>query len=80
MARYLLHHQHEPSQCGVAYTAFKGEPSPLRHRAALASCLTGGHEMWWVVDASSPDDARGQLPHFLATRSTVTMITEVEIP
>ena len=80
MARYLLHHRHEPSQCGVAYAAFKGEPSPLRHKPAVTSCLTGGHEMWWVVEAASPDDALGQLPHFLATRSTVTMITEVHIP
>ena len=80
MTRYLLHHRHDPSQCGIAYAAFKGETSPLRHRPAVASCLTGGHEMWWVVEAGSADEALAQLPHFLATRATATPITEVRIP
>ena len=43
MARYLLHHRHEPDACGVVFTSFKGHHSPLRHRPALASCRTGGH-------------------------------------
>jgi hypothetical protein len=80
MARYLLHHRHEERQCGVAYAAFKGEASPLRRRPAVASCRSGGHEMWWVVEAGSPADALAQLPHFLATRATATPITEVQIP
>jgi hypothetical protein len=80
MLRYLLHHCHEAGQCGVAYAAFKGEPTPLRHGTAVASCLAGGHEMWWVVEAGSPAEALAQLPHFLATRATATPITEVQIP
>jgi hypothetical protein len=80
MARYLLHHRHEACECGVAYAAFKGERSPLRHKPAVASCLSGGHEMWWVVEAGSADDALAQLPHFLASRASVTAITEVPIP
>jgi hypothetical protein len=80
MIRYLLHHSHEADRCGVAYAAFKGESSPLRHGTAVASCLAGGHEMWWVVDAGSADEALAQLPHVLATRSTATPITEVQIP
>jgi hypothetical protein len=50
------------------------------HGTAVASCLAGGHEMWWVVGAGSPDDALAQLPHFVATRSTAAPITEVQIP
>jgi hypothetical protein len=80
MRRYLLHHRHEPGQCGVAYAAFKGHTSPLRHTAAVGSCVTGGHDIWWVVDAPDPEEALDQLPHFVAERSTVTEIREVTIP
>ena len=37
MPRFLLHHSHEPHECGVAFASFRGHASPLRHRAALAS-------------------------------------------
>jgi ketosteroid isomerase-like protein len=42
MARYLLHHRHEPDECGVVFAPFKGHHSPLRHRPTLASCRSGG--------------------------------------
>jgi hypothetical protein len=42
MARYLRHHRHEPGECGVVFASFKGHQRPLRHRAALASCHSGG--------------------------------------
>jgi hypothetical protein len=80
MPRYLLHHRHEASKCGVAFAAFKGDPSPLRRKPALASCISGGHEVWWIVEAGSPADAIGQLPHYVAVRSTATPINEVQIP
>ena len=80
MARFLLHHRHDERQCGVAYAAFKGERTPLRRRRAVTSCRSGGHEMWWLVEARSSDEALAQLPHFLATRATATPITEVRIP
>jgi hypothetical protein len=80
MPRYLLHHQHEPGKCGVAFAAFKGHSSPLRHAPAVASCLSGGHEVWWLVEAPGPDQALDQLPFFVAERSTVTEIREVHIP
>jgi hypothetical protein len=80
MPRFLVHHRHEPHQCGIAFAAFKGHDSPLRHRAALASCLTGGHAIWWALEAASEDDALRQLPFYVAQRSTVTHVTEVEIP
>jgi hypothetical protein len=80
MPRYLVHHRHEPHQCGIAFAAFKGHESPLRHRAALASCASGGHAIWWAVEATSEDDALRQLPFFVARRATVTRVTEVVIP
>jgi hypothetical protein len=80
MPRFLVHHRHEPHQCGIAFAAFKGHESPLRHRAALASCPTGGHAIWWAVEAPSEDDALRQLPFFVAQRSTVTPVGDVPIP
>ena len=80
MPRFLVHHRHEPHQCGIAFAAFKGHQSPLRHRAALASCPTGGHAIWWALEAASEDDALRQLPFYVAQRSTVTQVAEVEIP
>lgn len=80
MARYLLHHRHEPSECGVVFASFKGHDSPLRHRATLASCHSGGHEIWWTVDADSEDEALGLLPFYVSQRTTVTAVGEVEIP
>jgi hypothetical protein len=78
MPRYLVHHRHEPHECGIAYTAFTGHESSLRHRATLASCPSGGHAIWWAVDAAT--EALALLPFFVAERSTATRVSEVEIP
>jgi hypothetical protein len=80
MPRYMVHHRHEPSECGIAFAAFKGHESPLRHRAALASCPTGGHAIWWSIEAASEQDALRQLPYFVARRSTIARVSEVVIP
>ncbi len=80
MASFLLHHRHEPAKCGVAFAAFKGHHSRLRHSATFASCAAGGHEIWWVVEAASAEDALGLLPHYVAQRSTAVPIQEVLIP
>jgi hypothetical protein len=80
MARYLLHHRHEPAECGVVFTSFKGHDSPLRHRPTVASCCTGGHEIWWTVEADGEDDALALLPYYVATRTTITGVSEVQIP
>ena len=80
MPRFLLEHRHEPHECGVAFAAFRGHASPLRHRAALASCAFGGHAIWWEVEAAGPDEALGLLPYFLAERTTATRVDEVHIP
>jgi hypothetical protein len=80
MPCYLVHHRHEPHECGVAFTAFKGHESPLRQQATLASCASGGHAIWWAVEAATEVEALALLPFFVAERSTVTQVSEVEIP
>jgi hypothetical protein len=80
LASFLLHHRHAPSKCGVAFAAFKGHQSPLRRAATFASCAAGGHEIWWVVEAGSPEEALELLPHYVAQRATAVTIGEVQIP
>lgn len=80
MSRYLLQHHHEPDECGVVFTSFKGHESPLRHQATLASCRTGGHAIWWTVEAATEAEALRLLPDFVAARTTATRVSDVEIP
>jgi hypothetical protein len=80
MDRCLLHHRHEPDQRGVVLASFKERDSPLRHRPALASCRTGGHAIWWTVDAGSEQHALALLPFYVAKRTTITRVSEVQIP
>jgi hypothetical protein len=80
VSRYLLQHLHEPHECGVVFAAFKGHRSPLRHQPTLASCRSGGHAIWWTVEASSEEEALALLPFYVAERTTVAKVSEVEIP
>jgi hypothetical protein len=80
MPRFLLHHRHEPQECGVVFASFKGHESPLRRRPTLASCRSGGHAIWWTVEAEAEEDALRQLPFYVAERTTATPVQEVEIP
>jgi hypothetical protein len=80
MPRYLLHHRHEPHDCGVVFAAFKGHDSPLRRRPTIASCVSGGHSSWWAVEAASAGDALAQVPFYVAQRTVVTHISDVQIP
>jgi hypothetical protein len=80
MSRYLLEHRHEPRECGVVFAAFKGHESSLRHRSTLASCRSGGHAIWWAVEAASEEEALGLLPRYVAERTTVSRVSEVQIP
>ena len=80
MARYLLHHVHAAGDCGVAFASFKGDESPLRRKAALASCLSGGHEIWWTVEAATESEALAMLPFYVAERTTAIRVAEVRIP
>jgi hypothetical protein len=80
MTQYLLHHHHEPDECGVVFASFKGHRSRLRHCPALASCRSGGHAIWWTVEAENEQDALALLPSFVADRTTATSVSEVQIP
>jgi hypothetical protein len=68
MSCYLLHHRHEPNECGVVFAAFRGHQSPLRHR------------IWWTVQADSENDALALLPFYVAERTTATRVSDVDIP
>jgi hypothetical protein len=80
MPRYLLHHRHEPEECGVVFAAFKGHESPLRRQATVASCRSGGHAIWWTVESASEAEALALLPFYVAESTTATRVGEVWIP
>ncbi len=80
MPRYLLHHRHQPHECAIAFAAFRGFESPLRHQVTLASCSSGGHAIWWTVEATSEATALLLLPFYVAGRTTVVPVGEVRIP
>ena len=80
MTFFLLQHRHEARECGVVFTAFRGHSSPLRHHRTLSSCGTGGHEIWWKVDVDSEASAVELLPPFVAERTVVARVSEVNIP
>ena len=80
MSRYLLHHRHEPHECGVVFAAFKGHDSPLRHQPTLASCAPAGTRSG---GPSMPQPRRKRsrcCPFYVAERTTATSVSEVEIP
>jgi hypothetical protein len=80
MPSYLLEHRHEARECGVVFAAFKGHESPLRRQETLASCRSGGHAIWWTVDADSESDALALLPFYVAQRTMATKVSKVDIP
>jgi hypothetical protein len=80
MPRYLLHHHHGPHECGVVFAGFRGIESPLRHQTALASCQSGGHSIWWIVEAASESAALALLPFYVSQRTAATLVAEVRIP
>jgi hypothetical protein len=80
MFLYLLEHHHEADECAAVFASFKGHDSPLRRRPTVASCRSGGHAIWWRVEAGSETDALALLPSYIAARTTVTRVTDVDIP
>jgi hypothetical protein len=80
MSRYVLQHKHTAQECGVVFASFKGHDSPLRHRPTLSSCRSGGHAIWWTVDAASEEDALRLLPRYVAKRTAIATVSEVQIP
>jgi hypothetical protein len=80
MPRFLIHHHHEPRECGVVFAAFSGHQSPLRHQRTIASCMFGGHAIWWAVEATGESEALALLPAYVAERAIATRVGEVDIP
>ncbi|MDQ3778877.1 MAG: hypothetical protein M3310_08475, partial [Actinomycetota bacterium] len=79
MPRFLLHHSHEAHECRAAFAAWKGFASPLRHRTTIGSCLAGGHEIWWDLEAPSEKEALALVPSYVAERSEAIRIAEVQV-
>ena len=80
MALYLLDHRHEPRECAAAFASWRGVDSPLRHQVTVASCRSGGHAIWWQVEAGDEAEALTQLPRYVAERTSAVQVSEVEIP
>ena len=80
MSCFLLYHRHEPEECGVVFASFRGHDSSLRRQPTIASCRSGGHAIWWRVEAASEDHALALLPFFVSVRTIVTKVSEVTIP
>ena len=76
----MLTHEHRSDECGIAFAAWSGFDSPLRRRATLASCVAGGHRLWWTLEAATPAEALAQLPPYLAERTDVSEVRETRIP
>ena len=82
---FMLNHHHSPAECRVAFAAWKGFDSPLRHDAAFASCASGDangsdHHIWWRVEATDAEAALALLPPYVAQRTEVSRVQEVPIP
>jgi hypothetical protein len=84
MPRFMLEHTHAREECRIAFAAWRGFDSPLRHRLAPASCgVTGNggpHRLWWTVEAPDEQAALAHLPEWVAERTTAAVISDVEIP
>ncbi|HYU59264.1 MAG TPA: hypothetical protein VEK39_00760 [Solirubrobacterales bacterium] len=83
--KFMLNHRHLPGECRVAFAAWKGFDSPLRHAAVTATCATGDgnrgeHRIWWTVEATDGKAALGLLPPYVAERTEVNRIQQVPIP
>ena len=80
MPLFLLHHQHAPADCAASFAAWTGFQSPLRHSPAASTCLAGGHELWWRVEADDAASALELLPAFLARRTVPIEVRDIETP
>jgi hypothetical protein len=82
MPRFMLVHTHRPSECRVAFAAWRGFDSPLRHAATQASCAESDdvHRIWWAVDAADEQSAFANLPPWVAERCVAERVSQVKIP
>ena len=80
MPDYVLYHRHEPTECAASFAAWNGFASPLRRASAVASCVFGGHEVWWTVTAADADEALARLPRYVSERTTASRVAKIEVP
>jgi hypothetical protein len=80
MSVFLLNHEHAPHECEPAFAAWQGFESPLRHGHVLSTCLSGGHRLFWLVEATDVREALSHLPRFVAERTVPTQVRRVELP
>jgi hypothetical protein len=80
MPTFVLMHRHQPEECAIAAAAWKGFSSPLRHGRPLGSCGTGGHRLWWTVEAANHTAALALLPPYVALRTAAEEVREVPLP
>ncbi|HEY6145814.1 MAG TPA: hypothetical protein VIV13_06030 [Solirubrobacterales bacterium] len=80
MSDFLLQHQHDPAECETAFAAWRSFDSPLRGRPAPSTCLSGGHSIWWRVEAPDEVAALALLPDFVATRTEAIPVRNVDVP
>jgi hypothetical protein len=80
MAQFIVHHQHDPSECAASVAAWRGFSSPLRGAGTPSACRFGEHETWWRVTAEDESGAYALLPSFVATRAKVTRVEELKVP
>ena len=58
----------------------QGAREPASPPADARLVPSGGHAIWWTVEAATEDDALRLLPLYVAERTTATSVSEVEIP
>jgi hypothetical protein len=80
MPTFVLSHSHLPDECAIAIAAWKAFPSPRRHGRPLGSCASGGHRLWWTVEAANLGAALAQLPPYVAERTIAEEVREVPLP
>ncbi len=80
MPDFLLQHHHDPDECEAAFAAWRPFDSPLRGHPAPSTCLTGGHRIWWRVEAADEAAALALLPEFVASRTEAIPVRYVDVP
>jgi hypothetical protein len=80
MPSFLLHQQHAATECAAVFAAFQGFASPLRRQPATCACLEGEHALWWRVQAPTRHAALALLPPYVARRTAVIPVRDVQIP
>lgn len=80
MNKYVLYHRHAAVDCAATFASWNGFHSELRRTSTPSTCAFSGHEIWWTVAAEDERAAAAKLPSFVATRTLVVRVADVQIP